>query len=136
MKKPIKRYAPPVVWALFIAVLCGLPGKDIPHISLLELLNFDKFVHASLFFILVILIYRAVRQTPNRKNAMVYALCLSVPYGGILEILQQELFKDRAADLLDFTANSLGCLLAWGYISFQENRKIKSLIYSYFNPKN
>lgn len=128
--------APPIIWALFIAFLCGLPGKDIPHISFLELLSFDKFVHASVFLVLVILIYRATRKTSNRKNAMVYALCLSIPYGGILEIMQQELFEDRTADLFDFIANTIGCLVAWTYISLKNSIRVKKLIYSYIKNKS
>jgi hypothetical protein len=131
----IKIFAPPIIWASIIAILCGFPGKDIPHISFLELLSFDKFVHASVFFILVVLIYNAVRKTPNRKNALVYALCLSIPYGGILEILQQELFKDRTADLFDFIANTFGCFLAWAYVSTKNLLYTKRLIYNYLKNK-
>ena len=127
---------PPIIWASFIAFLCGLPGKDIPHISFLELLSFDKFVHAFVFFILVVLIYRAARKTPNRKNGMVYALCLSIPYGGILEIMQQELFEDRTADLFDFIANTFGCFSAWAYISIQNSIQVKKMVYSYIRKKS
>lgn len=136
MNKLFKIYAPPFLWASFIAFLCGLPGRDIPHISFLELLSFDKFVHASLFFVLVVLINLAVRKTPNRKNALVYALCLSIPYGGILEILQQELFEDRTADLFDFIANTIGCLFAWSYISLKNSIRVKKMIYSYLRNKS
>lgn len=136
MNKLFKIFAPPLLWATFIAILCGFPGKDIPHISFLELLSFDKFVHASVFFVLVVLIYSAARKTPNRKNALVYALCLSIPYGGILEILQQELFKDRTADLFDFIANTIGCLFAWTYISIKNSLYTKRLIYNYLKNKS
>lgn len=136
MSKSFKIFAPPVLWALFIAFLCGLPGKDIPHISFLELLSFDKFVHASIFFVLVVLIFNAVRKTPNRKNALVFALCLSIPYGGILEILQQELFEDRTADLFDFIANTLGSFMAWLYIYMKSELYAKKLIYKYLKNKS
>jgi hypothetical protein len=134
--KSFKILTPPILWASFIAFLCGLPGKDIPHISFLELLSFDKFVHAFVFFVLVILIYRATKKTPNRKNALVYALCLSIPYGGILEIMQQELFEDRTADLFDFIANTFGCLTAWTYISVKNSIRVKKLIYNYIRNKS
>ena len=136
MFKSFKILAPPKIWALFIAFLCALPGKDIPHISLLELLSFDKFVHAFIFLVLVILIYHAAKKTPNRKNALVYALCLSIPYGGILEIMQQEFFEDRTADLFDFIANTIGCLIAWSYISLKNSIRIKQLIYNYLRKKS
>ncbi len=136
MIKSFKTYTLPTLWAAFIAFLCGLPGKDIPHISILELLSFDKFVHGFVFFILVILIYHAVQKTPNSKNALVYALCLSIPYGGILEIMQQELFKDRTADLFDFIANTIGCLAASTYIYVKNSIHVKKLIHSYIRNKS
>ena len=125
MNRNFKIYAPPLLWALLIGILCGLPGKDIPHISFLELLSFDKWVHFGLFFVLVLLINRAVRQTANRKNSMVVALCLSIPYGGLLEIMQQELFEERSADLFDFIANSAGCFSAWAYWSIKNRVSAK-----------
>jgi glycopeptide antibiotics resistance protein len=136
LSKTLKIFAPSFIWALFIAFLCGLPGKDIPHISFLELLSFDKFVHASVFFVLVMLINKAFRKTPNRKNAMAFALCVSIPYGGILEILQQELFEDRTADLFDFIANSSGCLLAWGFVGLKNSANAKKVIYNYLKNKS
>jgi hypothetical protein len=136
LSKSIKIFAPPIIWAVFIAFLCGFPGKDIPHISFLELLSFDKLVHATVFFILVLLIHKAVRKTPNRKNSIVFALCLAIPYGGILEILQQELFADRTADLFDFIANTIGCFGAWFFISIVNLKSSKELIYSYLKNKS
>ena len=136
LNKSLKIFALPIIWALFIAFLCGLPGRDIPHISFLELLSFDKIVHAGIFFILVLLIHKSFRKTPNRKNSIAYALCMSIPYGGILEILQQELFEDRTADLFDFIANTFGCFLAWGYISIKSFKTTKVLIYKYLKNKH
>jgi hypothetical protein len=136
LNKQFKIFAPPVIWALFIAFLCGLPGKDIPHISFLELLSFDKFVHASVFLILVLLIQNAISKTPNKKNALAYALCFSIPYGGVLEILQQELFEDRTADLFDFIANTVGCFMAWAYVSIKRSLYSKQLVYNYIKNKS
>lgn len=121
----IKIFAFPVLWALFIAFLCGIPGKDIPHISFLELLSFDKFVHATLFFILVWSIYKAVNKTNAYKQALIYALSFSIPYGGVLEILQQELFDERTADLFDFIANTFGCIVASIYIVSKKKKRKK-----------
>ena len=129
MNNKLKIFAAPILWALLIAVLCGLPGKDIPHISFLELLSFDKVVHTFIFFVLVLLIHLAVKKTPNKKNAILYALCFSIPYGGMLEIMQQEFFTERTADIFDFMANTLGCCLAWAYLSVKNKLLIKKLIY-------
>jgi hypothetical protein len=107
---------PTIIWALIILILCGTPGKDVPHFSFLDLLGFDKFVHATIFFILVIFAIRGFRlQTKNkylRENAAFLAVGLSIAYGGILEILQGTIFSERSADIFDFIANSFGCFIA------------------------
>ncbi len=103
-------------WALFIMILCGIPGRDIPHFSFLEILSFDKWVHAGVFFILTILAVRGFRMQKRfhalKTHAIVIALLLCISYGGILEILQGTLFAERSADIYDFIANSFGCILA------------------------
>lgn len=92
-----------------------MPGKDIPHISFLELLEFDKFVHASVFFILVYFLVKAYQKSISprfKKNSLLFAFSLALGYGGLLEILQGFVFIDRSADVLDFIANSFGAMLA------------------------
>jgi len=104
-----------MLWALVILILCGIPGRDIPHISFLELLSFDKFVHAGIFFVLVSLTVRGfLLQTcyeKLRSNSRLFAACICIAYGGSLEIMQGTLFSERSADVYDFIANSFGCLL-------------------------
>jgi VanZ family protein len=105
-----------MLWALLILVLCGIPGRDIPHISLLEILSFDKFVHASIFFVLLLLTVRGfVVQTRFFKlkdSAKSIAFVLCVVYGGVMEIMQGTLFEQRSASIFDFIANSFGALIA------------------------
>lgn len=112
----LKRNLPAFFWTLVIFGLCSMPGKSIPHISWLELASFDKFVHASIFFILQILYMRGFSlQTTYpllQKNYKWIPFVLCVAYGGALEIMQGAFFSERSPDILDFTANSIGCLLA------------------------
>ncbi|CAN5898735.1 hypothetical protein BH11BAC7_BH11BAC7_18670 [soil metagenome] len=103
-------------WALVIMILCGIPGRDIPHFSFLEILSFDKWVHAGIFFVLTLLAVRGFRLQQKfnglKNHALVLALLLCISYGGILEIMQGTLFEERSADVYDFIANSFGCFLA------------------------
>jgi VanZ family protein len=111
-----------MLWALFILILCGIPGRDIPHISFLELLSFDKFVHASIFFVFVLLTIQGfVLQTIFLKLqsfAKLAALAICILYGGLMEIMQGTLFIERSADIYDFIANSFGCLM--GLLFFEK----------------
>lgn len=104
-----------LLWALLILILCGIPGRDIPHISFLELLSFDKFVHAGIFFVLILLVTRGFELQTTfltlQTNAKLVAFVLCVVYGGLLELMQEAVFEERSADVYDFIANSFGSLL-------------------------
>lgn len=101
-----------VTWALVILALCSTPGQYIPTVSWLELLSFDKWVHASVFFILCILLFTVTIKRDQRKEFMWVYFFLSILYGGLLEIMQAKCFSNRSADWQDFVANSFGCLVA------------------------
>lgn len=121
-----------MLWALFILILCGIPGKDIPHISFLELLSFDKFVHAGIFIVLISFTIRGfLLQTKfkfikyHAKNSAFY---LCVVYGGLLEVMQGTLFADRSADVYDFIANSFGCVIGLLIYKWTEEKFLLQVI--------
>lgn len=101
-----------IAWALVIFALCSMPGSYIPSISWLEMLSFDKWVHAGVFFILVSLLGFAVKVNQQTTRLFYLYVILSVVYGICLELMQAALFCDRSADWHDVIANSLGCLMA------------------------
>ena len=101
-----------LLWALMILILCGIPGKDVPEVSIV---NFDKFVHASLFFVLLLLTVRGFSLQTDvailHNSPKITAFILCVIYGGTIELMQGAFFIDRTADINDFVANSFGCLV-------------------------
>ena len=100
-----------------------MPGKSIPKISWLELLSFDKFVHAGIFFIEQVLLMRALR--PRLANAA-WAFAFCAAYGGGLELMQYYVFSERSGDLLDFIANTTGAFV--GLLLFNKvNKKLEFL---------
>ncbi|MEI6487627.1 MAG: VanZ family protein [Bacteroidota bacterium] len=121
-----------IVWALVILVLCGMPGRGIPHISFLELLSFDKFVHAGIFFVLLLLTVRGFSLQTLFSSLQLYAKSFSVItciiYGGLLEIMQGTIFIERSADVFDFIANSVGCLIALAVYDKLEKKILIHLI--------
>lgn len=106
----VKYKLPAIIWFLVILALCSMPGKSIPHISWLELLSFDKFVHASIFFGLQILMMRAFIFSPSFAKIKWLILMFCITYGGALEIMQSMFFSERSGDIFDFIANSFGCV--------------------------
>lgn len=113
-----------ILWALVIFGLCSMPGRFIPSVSWLELLSFDKWVHAGIFFMLLTLFGISVTAHRQNKNLVYLYFILSVLYGGALEIMQATVFIDRSADWIDMVANSFGCLIA-----LLLNRRINRLVF-------
>lgn len=106
-----KKHVPTILWTLLILALCSMPGKSIPKFNWLEMLSFDKWVHASLFCVLQVLVMRSFAiQRDNGKSNKVWATVLCVTYGGLLEVMQTLFFSERTGDILDFIANTVGCL--------------------------
>ncbi|HOZ88164.1 MAG TPA: VanZ family protein [Bacteroidia bacterium] len=100
------------LWALFIFVLCATPGQYVPSADWLDLLSFDKLVHAFMFFILCSLLFTGASRYEKKSVLIVLFLLTAVAYGGMLEIMQAKCFSNRSADWQDFVANSFGCLVA------------------------
>lgn len=119
MIKIISKYslAIAIIWTCIIFLLCSTPGRYIPTTSWLELLSFDKFVHASIFFMLVVLwlTYFQQKQHSHFINN-IFLICACIAYGGLLEVMQATLFSQRSGDWLDFVANSFGCIA--GFLFF------------------
>ncbi len=66
-----------------------MPGRDVPHISFLEMLSFDKWVHASIFFVLTLLLAKAIHLSNNQSTLyLLIATATVIVYGGALEIMQ------------------------------------------------
>jgi VanZ family protein len=101
-----------IIWTLIIFGLCCMPGQYIPTTNWLELISFDKFVHASIFFILAALWFIFLIKQNKVSNAFIVLILFAcVAYGGLLEIMQATVFSQRSADWFDFIANSFGCVL-------------------------
>ena len=123
----LKHTWPGIVWAIFILVLCAIPGQDLQSLWWLELLSFDKLVHAGMFAVLTILLVKGfMRQDRFMQLAthpVTYAISISVPYGFALELMQRFLIEGRTFDILDAVANAIGCLIGWRIVN---RMKLKS----------
>jgi hypothetical protein len=110
-------------WTAVIFGLCCMPGRYVPTTDWLELISFDKFVHAGIFFTLtclwLIYIYKRNKLT---TISILLVLLLCIAYGGLLEIMQATLFSQRSADWFDFIANSFGCAMGFWFFSKKKYR--------------
>src|SRR5690606_32119268 len=94
-----------VGWALFILVLCSMPGRFIPSMHWLDLIAFDKVVHASVFFILTVLLILSAFRCGLVFRSTIALVFLAVCYGVVLEVMQATLFSGRSLEVLDVVAN-------------------------------
>lgn len=101
-----------LLWAAFIFVLCATPGNLIPSANWLELLSFDKWVHAGMFFILSSLLFLMVLKNMQHHYWIIIYFFIGVIFGALLELMQAYCFINRSADWQDIIANSFGCVLA------------------------
>ncbi|MBA3680632.1 MAG: VanZ family protein [Bacteroidetes bacterium] len=100
------------IWAAIIFGLCATPGHLIPSANWLELLSFDKWVHAGMFFVLCSFLFLVAIKYDQSKTWMIVYFLICVTYGGLLEVMQAKCFSNRSADWQDFVANTFGCVVA------------------------
>ncbi len=119
-----------LTWALFILILTGIPGDQIPRIpTFLEWLSPDKIAHLIMFGVLSYLILYGNRQqyikSRNRSYYIVVAVLISAAYGTVTELLQYYLLIGRNANVFDGAANILGAA-GGGLVYFLQFNKNKS----------
>lgn len=117
----IKKLWPPIIWALFILLLTGIPGNYVPEtISFLDWASPDKVVHFILFggqtFLILFAFRDKLSDKKNRRKVIITAITLGVAYGLLTEILQAYVFIGRDGNLFDFVADFLGAIL--GFLAF------------------
>lgn len=111
MASTLKYHGPAILWALFILIICsvnlGAVGESPAFFA-----GFDKLTHTGLFFTLVVLSCNGIirQQKPvslSYKQALIITLAFII-FGGIIEILQLEVFTWRSADWNDLFCDVLG----------------------------
>ena len=112
MKNFLKYNWPSILWAAFILVICLMPGRHVPRITIP---HFDKVVHTAIYLIFGALTYYGwTRQhgfeSLHQKTLIKIIILLSL-YGFTVEILQETLTVDRHFELLDELANATGSVI-------------------------
>ncbi len=104
-----------IVWAMLILLLSALPGEDFPDLSFWSLLSFDKVIHAFFYAVLVeLMIVGFIKQYTFRRlrfSAVTVSVILGIFYGGLIEFLQATAFRSRQGDVIDWIADTVGCLV-------------------------
>jgi len=103
---------PAFLWALFILIICAVPGEKIPRVDFLEWLKPDKLVHVFVFGLLIFLLAAGFTKQHSiaslKLHPLAWAVAMGVFYGILIEFLQATVFVNRSGDARDVLADALG----------------------------
>lgn len=110
-----------ILWAILILVLCLMPGRDLPSVTIFE---FDKIVHFGIYVVLAFAMYYGWEKQNSflflHRNTLIKILIITSIYGFAVEVMQELFTTDRQFDIFDALANSIGavagCLFFSRYI--------------------
>lgn len=105
-----------LIWTACIVVGLTLPGSAMPSTRLWE---FDKLIHAGLFFVLILLWLPAL--TRGRLDRGLGVLAVILAFSVLTELYQGMLPFGRQADMLDAAADSVGAAI--GFVLWVPLRK-------------
>ena len=123
-----KSLLPALLWALFILIICGIPGDDFPRLDFLDWLRPDKLVHLFIFGLLCYLLIRGFLKQEAigflKSNPNVWAVCISIAYGVLIEVLQEYIFIHRSGDVRDAIADAIGAFIGLWCFHFVRKKKL------------
>ncbi len=117
MKISYKKFIPGIAWFFLVLILICLPGDDLPKADdWMNVVFFDKWVHAGLFAVLSFLFMMPVCKsnvTIKTKWSFIIKIAMAVSIWGLTtEFIQKFFIPCRAFDLLDWAVDSVGVILA------------------------
>ena len=86
----------------------------------------DKIIHVLAYGLLNLLWYLTLQDLKIVKPVFIAAL-LSIIYGIILEVLQEQLTYARSLDIIDVLANSIGVVIVSIFIIVRNKTRVKNL---------
>lgn len=123
-----KKFLPGIIWFFIIIVLLLLPSRDLPSTGgWFKDLPTDKVVHFGIFGTLTFLFLRPAPflnfSKRNKEIYLILIVIISSFWGIITEYLQESLTTDRAFDLLDWVADSVGSVAAYLFYKFWYSKR-------------
>lgn len=104
----------PILYFIAITILLLLPGKAFPQETFLSKIYFDKWVHISIFMMLVILWGRSYKTDMDAiSTTSLLILLLSIGYGVVIEFIQEEYIPYRSFEVGDILADAVGAFIGW-----------------------
>jgi len=124
-----------IIYFICISVLFFLPGSTLPKSNWLSVIYFDKWVHIVLFLGLALL--SCWGFSIIQANHLIKLLVFLTIYGLTLEVIQEEIIKDRSFALDDWAADIIGSSLGifiWS-LKYKKHKKNRPLWKQGSQPK-
>lgn len=122
--KPVY-FIPVIAWFIIANILLLMPGKDIPEITFLNQIYFDKWVHIGLFAGLTFLTaFPFIKSGRCSKGLLLKTGILFILYGILIEYLQKYYASDRTFDITDMVADTVGCIVGCVSANWLFTRKL------------
>jgi VanZ family protein len=119
MKISFIKFIPGIAWFFVVLYIMCLPNEEIPKISWLMNINFDKVVHVGVFGLLATLFcwpfYRSGIAVDNRKNYFIKIAIATSLWGLATEFIQKFWIPGRSFDMFDWISDTVGALLAYWF---------------------
>ncbi len=126
MKLKITLFIPAILWVIITTVLLVLPGPDIPQVSFLDEIYFDKWVHAGLFGGMTFLFcFPFIKNFTASKKLMISIAIICALYGVAMEYVQKYFAFERDFDYYDMIADSVGAIIGYYISNFLKIRLLK-----------
>jgi VanZ family protein len=110
----IRYFLPAIIWVIIIFIVISIPAGNMPKSDLFKIPNFDKMVHAILFFVFTLLLnFGFIKQNGRLKRFNYWvSLFIGIAYGAFTEIFQHLYISGRFGEFWDFVANLTGVIAA------------------------
>lgn len=103
-----------------------MPNDDIPSADFFDLIYFDKWVHAGIFGLLVILLCWPFFKTKHASLPLFIKITIcTILYGVAMEFVQKYFTSDRDYDVLDMVADSAGAIIACVLVNWRYKKFVK-----------
>ena len=126
MRKIKPSLVPAIAWFIISTILFTLPGSALPQENWLDRIWFDKWVHTTLFFFMMLFwcwgISGKIKPTQKAATIFFYIMIIWILYGVAIEFIQRWFIPNRSFDPGDIVADAIGCV---GGFFFSRRRYIK-----------
>lgn len=124
-----KKFVPGMIWFLLVTFLLCLPGSDLPSTQdWMNVIYFDKLVHIGLFCVLSFLfmwpVLRSKRTVAEKWNHCIKIAMAACLYGITSEFIQKYFIAGRNFDLVDWSADTLGAIIALVFSKLRFLKKV------------